>query len=50
MQTPLDELVKGMVEGTLKIPIGRTFKLDEAVEAHTLMEANKAGGKVVFLM
>ncbi|KAF2711779.1 GroES-like protein [Pleomassaria siparia CBS 279.74] len=27
-----------------------TFNLDEAVEAHTLMEANKAGGKVVFLM
>ncbi|KAF2115261.1 chaperonin 10-like protein [Lophiotrema nucula] len=49
MNTPLNELVKGMMEGKLKIPIGKTFKLDEAVEAHTLMESNKAGGKVVFL-
>ncbi|KAF2267370.1 quinone reductase [Lojkania enalia] len=50
MWTPLNELVNGMVEGKLKIPIGKTFKLDDAVEAHTLMESNKAGGKVVFLM
>jgi NADPH:quinone reductase-like Zn-dependent oxidoreductase len=50
MRTPLDKLVQEMIQGTLKIPIGKTFKLDEAVEAHTLMESNKAGGKVVFVM
>jgi NADPH:quinone reductase-like Zn-dependent oxidoreductase len=50
MRTPLNELVKGIVEGNLKIPIGKVFKLEEAVEAHTLMEKNNAGGKVVFVM
>lgn len=50
MRTPLNELVQGMIEGKLKIPIGKTFKLEEAVQAHTLMEDNKAGGKVVFIM
>jgi NADPH:quinone reductase-like Zn-dependent oxidoreductase len=50
MRTPINKLVKDIIEGTLRIPIGKTFKLDEAVEAHILMESNNAGGKVVFLM
>jgi Zinc-binding dehydrogenase len=29
--------------------IGRTFHLDEIVEAHRCMEENKAGGKIVVL-
>lgn len=50
MNTPLNELVKGIADGKLKIPIGKVFGLEQAAEAHTLMEQNKAGGKVVFLM
>jgi NADPH:quinone reductase-like Zn-dependent oxidoreductase len=50
LNTPLNGLVQGLVNGTLKIPIGKVFKLEEAAEAHEFMEANKAGGKVVFVM
>jgi NADPH:quinone reductase-like Zn-dependent oxidoreductase len=50
MRTPLNELVQEMVQGKLKIPIGKVFKLEEAAEAHTLMEENKADGKIVFVM
>jgi NADPH:quinone reductase-like Zn-dependent oxidoreductase len=35
--------------GTLHIQIGRTFRLEEIVEAHRCMEENKAGGKIVVL-
>ncbi|KAF2007890.1 putative zinc-binding oxidoreductase [Amniculicola lignicola CBS 123094] len=50
MKTPLNELVVQMMEGKLKIPIGKVVGLEEAAEAHTLMEENNAGGKVVFVM
>jgi NADPH:quinone reductase-like Zn-dependent oxidoreductase len=50
MQTPLDELAQKVSAGTLRIQIGRVFSLDEIVEAHTLMEENKAGGKIVVLV
>src|SRR5258707_14173638 len=49
MLTPLDELVEQIAQGTLPIQIGRTFRLDEIVEAHRCMEENKAGGKIVVL-
>ncbi|KAG9006593.1 hypothetical protein FRB94_000610 [Tulasnella sp. JGI-2019a] len=49
MQTPLEELAKQVKEGTLKIPIGKVFKMEEIVEAHRVMEANAAGGKIVVL-
>jgi NADPH:quinone reductase-like Zn-dependent oxidoreductase len=49
MLTPLDELAKQIASGTLPIQIGRTFRLDEIVEAHRCMEENKAGGKIVVL-
>ncbi|MDB6159394.1 MAG: zinc-binding oxidoreductase [Gammaproteobacteria bacterium] len=49
MLTPLDELVEQIAAGTLPIQIGRTFRLDEIVEAHCCMEENKAGGKIVVL-
>ena len=35
--------------GTLRIRLGRLFKLDDIVEAHRCMEENKAGGKIVVL-
>jgi NADPH:quinone reductase-like Zn-dependent oxidoreductase len=49
MATPLENLVKQVKEGKLKIQVGRVFKLDEIVEAHRVMEANIAGGKIVVL-
>ncbi len=35
--------------GTLKVPIGKTFSLDDIVEAHRCMDENRAGGKIVVL-
>jgi len=49
MRMPLQELVDQIAAGTLHIQIGKTFHLNEIVEAHRLMEENKAGGKIVVL-
>jgi NADPH:quinone reductase-like Zn-dependent oxidoreductase len=49
MATPLQELVDQIAAGTLHVQIGRTFRLDEIVEAHRVMETNTAGGKIVVL-
>jgi NADPH:quinone reductase-like Zn-dependent oxidoreductase len=49
MLTPLDELVEQIAAGTLRVQVGKTFRLDEIVEAHRCMEENKAGGKIVVL-
>ena len=50
MKTPLEELAQQVAAGTLRVQIGRTFSLDQIVEAHQLMEENKAGGKIVILV
>jgi NADPH:quinone reductase-like Zn-dependent oxidoreductase len=47
MATPLDELVQQVAAGTLHVQVGKTFSLDEIVEAHRCMEENKAEGKIV---
>lgn len=49
MRTPLEDLAKQIKAGTLHIQVGKTFQLDEIVEAHRLMEDNQAGGKIVVL-
>jgi NADPH:quinone reductase-like Zn-dependent oxidoreductase len=49
MRTPLQELVDQIAAGILHVQIGKTFHLDEIVEAHHCMEENKAGGKIVVL-
>jgi NADPH:quinone reductase-like Zn-dependent oxidoreductase len=49
MLTPLEDLIEQIAAGTLPIQIGRTFRLDEIVEAHRCMEENRAGGKIVGL-
>ena len=49
MLTPLDQLAGQVAAGTLHVQVGRTFHLDEIVEAHRCMEENKAGGKIVVL-
>ena len=50
LSTPLEELAQQIVAGTLKIQVGRVFQMEEIVEAHRLMEENKAGGKIVVLV
>jgi NADPH:quinone reductase-like Zn-dependent oxidoreductase len=49
MRTPLEELARQIAAGALPIPIGKTFRLEEIVEAHRCMEENRAGGKIVVL-
>ncbi|KAK5118820.1 hypothetical protein LTR62_000029 [Meristemomyces frigidus] len=49
MNTPLQTMVEQIEAGTLPISIGKTFSLDEIVEAHRTMEQNEAGGKIVVL-
>jgi NADPH:quinone reductase-like Zn-dependent oxidoreductase len=49
MRTPLNDLAQQVEAGTLRVQVGRVFTLDDIVEAHRLMEENKAGGKIVVL-
>ncbi|HZD48471.1 MAG TPA: zinc-binding alcohol dehydrogenase family protein, partial [Silvibacterium sp.] len=49
MRTPLEELAGQIAAGKLHVQIGKVFHLDEIVEAHRVMEENKAGGKIVVL-
>jgi len=49
MATPLDQLAKQIAAGTLHVQVGKTFALEDIVEAHRCMEANQAGGKIVVL-
>lgn len=48
-RTPFDDLCEKVKDGSLRVQIGRTFRLDDIVEAHRCMEANQAGGKIVVL-
>jgi len=49
MATPLEEMAGLVREGKLKLQVGKVFRLEEIVEAHRVMEANTAGGKIVCL-
>ena len=49
MRTPLNDLAKQIAAGALRIQPGKIFRIDEIVEAHRVMEENKAGGKIVVL-
>src|SRR5271156_6072655 len=49
MRMPLEELVEQIAAGTLHVQVGKTFHLDEIVEAHRCMEENKEGGEIVVL-
>lgn len=49
LRTPLQELVEEIAAGMMHVQVGRTFKLDQIVEAHRCMEDNMAGGKIVVL-
>lgn len=50
METPLSDLARKVKEGKLKLRIGKTFSLDEIVDAHRFLEQNKALGKIVVLV
>ncbi|WP_425569487.1 zinc-binding dehydrogenase [Nonomuraea salmonea] len=39
-----------MAAGRLKVEPARVFRFDEVPEAHRVMEANKAGGKMVVVL
>ena len=49
MRTPLEKLAEQIAAGKSHVQIGKTFRLDEIVDAHRCMEENKAGGKIVVL-
>jgi NADPH:quinone reductase-like Zn-dependent oxidoreductase len=49
VRTPLQELLPEIASAKLHVQIGKTFGLDQIVEAHRCMEENKAGGKIVVL-
>lgn len=49
MAMPLQDLVEQVEQGELKVPIGKVFQLEDIVEAHRMMDANTAGGKIVCL-
>ncbi len=41
------QFIRDVEEGLIKLNISRTFTLDEIAAAHTLMDSNNAGGKIV---
>ncbi|RMX87361.1 hypothetical protein D0869_02414 [Hortaea werneckii] len=47
--TPLQALVEEIEAGKLKVTVGKTFKLEDIVEAHRTMDENRAGGKIVVM-
>ncbi|ORY25168.1 alcohol dehydrogenase zinc-binding domain protein [Naematelia encephala] len=47
---PWEDIFHDVANGKLKIPVGKTYKLEDVVEAHRVMEDSKAGGKIVLLM
>lgn len=49
MKMPFEDLAQQIAAGTLRVQIGKTFALDQIVEAHRTMEQNQAGGKIVVL-
>lgn len=50
MATPLQALADNIAAGKLRLNIGKVFRLDDIVEAHRVMDANTAGGKIVVLI
>ncbi len=44
---PLQDFLTAVESGRAEVPIGRVFTIDEIVEAHRIMEENRAGGKIV---
>lgn len=49
MRMPLEEMVRNVKRGEMKLQIGKVYTLDQIVEAHEMMDSDKAGGKIVVL-
>lgn len=49
IRTPLQDLVRQIENGALRVQVGKVFTLDQIVEAHACMEENRADGKIVVL-
>jgi NADPH:quinone reductase-like Zn-dependent oxidoreductase len=47
ISTPLQQVVDAVEAGAFAPPIGKTFVIDDIVEAHRAMESNSVGGKIV---
>ena len=43
------EFIDAVAAGDIHLRIGKVFSLDDIVEAHRLMESNRADGKIVVL-
>ena len=46
-QAVLQEFLDAVAAGTATVPIAKTYRLEEIVEAHSDMEANRVAGKLV---
>lgn len=49
VSTPLQEIIEEVEAGRFKPPIGKIFGIDDIVEAHSEMEEDTAGGKIVIV-
>jgi NADPH:quinone reductase-like Zn-dependent oxidoreductase len=49
MRTPLQEFISEVEAGHSRVKVGRVLGLEEIVEAHRVMEENRAEGKLVVL-
>jgi NADPH:quinone reductase-like Zn-dependent oxidoreductase len=49
METPYTKLLEQVEQGSLRLPVGSVYGLEQIVEAHRAMEENRAGGKIVVL-
>jgi NADPH:quinone reductase-like Zn-dependent oxidoreductase len=47
---PMDEIVKMVADGKFKAEPSRIFKFEEIREAHRVMEASEANGKMVVVV
>ncbi|MCH8247711.1 MAG: zinc-binding dehydrogenase [Bacteroidetes bacterium] len=50
LNTPLQSFIEELEAGRTTVKIGRTFRLEEIVEAHRVMEENRAEGKLVVVL
>lgn len=49
LATPFDEIIALISENKLSLPIGKVFEMTAIVQAHQMMDANQAGGKIVMV-
>ncbi|MAZ28725.1 MAG: hypothetical protein CL868_16810 [Cytophagaceae bacterium] len=49
LATAFQEFIHHVESGNVKLSIGKVFRLDDIVEAHQMMESNRANGKIVVL-